>query len=101
MLETQGAERVQLLTIQLFPNQPPADISNSQRDKIRAKAQVAQAQARRAIGAGDQFKDQVKGAADKAKNEARKEGEDMRFAAKEKKRREERSEGWRSDAFDV
>lgn len=62
---------------------------------------MAQAQARRAIGAGDQFKDQVQGTVNKAKNEAAKEGEDLRYAAKEKARREARSEGWRSDAFDV
>lgn len=86
---------------ELFPNQPPADISNKQREKIRAKAKAASAQARRAVGAADQYAGAAKDTANKAKNEAKKEGEDLKYSAQEKKRREEKKEGWRSDAFDV
>lgn len=90
-----------LLIAQLFPHQPPADISNKQRLKVKAKAQAAASQARRAVGSADEFAGAAKAKGEQAKNEARKEGEDLRFAAQEKKRREERKEGWRSEAFDV
>jgi len=85
----------------LFPHQPPADISNKQRLKVKAKAQAAASQARRAVGSADEFAGAAKAKGEQAKNEARKEGEDLRYAAQEKKRREERKEGWRSEAFDV
>ncbi|KAK8858640.1 hypothetical protein IAR55_002869 [Kwoniella newhampshirensis] len=78
----------------LFPNKPPSNVSNSQRDKLRAKAQAATGQA---TGSADQFKAQAKGAA----NKAQKEGEQLGAKAQEAQRRESKKEGWRSDAFDV
>ncbi|WWD18547.1 hypothetical protein CI109_103000 [Kwoniella shandongensis] len=78
----------------LFPNKPPSNVSNTQRDKLRAKAQAATGQA---TGSADQFKAQAKGAA----NKAQKEGEQLNAKAQEAKKREERKEGWRSEAFDL
>ncbi|WVF68948.1 hypothetical protein IAT40_003722 [Kwoniella sp. CBS 6097] len=78
----------------LFPNKPPSYVSNTQRQKLRAAAQTS---SNRAVGAADQFKGTAKDAAGQAK----KEGEQLSAKAQEQKRRDEHSEGWRSDAFDV
>ncbi|WVR06390.1 hypothetical protein IAU60_003421 [Kwoniella sp. DSM 27419] len=78
----------------LFPNKPPSYVSNKQRDKLRA---AAKSTTNRAVGAADQFNGPAKDAAGKAK----KEGDQLSARAQEQKRREERSEGWRSEAFDV
>lgn len=53
------------------------------------------------MGSADDFAGAAKAKGQEAKHEARKEGESLRFAAQEKARREARTEGWRSDAFDV
>ncbi|WWC88740.1 uncharacterized protein L201_003653 [Kwoniella dendrophila CBS 6074] len=78
----------------LFPNQPPSYVSNKQRQKLKA---AASSTSNRAVGAADQFRGKGKQAADQAKQEA----DQLSAKAKEQKRREEKSEGWRSDAFDV
>ncbi|WWD04803.1 hypothetical protein V865_002874 [Kwoniella europaea PYCC6329] len=78
----------------LFPNKPPSYVSNTQRQKLKA---AASSSTNRAVGAADQFRGKGKQATDQAKAE----GEDLTARAKEQKRREEKSEGWRSDAFDV
>lgn len=82
---------------QLFPNKPPAPLRNSQRQKLKAKAEQAQAAAHRAVGSADQFKKTGQSAADKGKSEAN----ELSARAKEQKRREDKTEGWRSDAFDI
>ncbi|WRT67840.1 uncharacterized protein IL334_004814 [Kwoniella shivajii] len=78
----------------LFPNKPPSYVSNTQRQKLKA---AASSTSNRAVGSADQFKAKGKQAADQAK----KEGDDLTSKAKEQKKREEKSEGWRSDAFDI
>jgi len=86
---------------ELFPDQPPSRISNSRREKLKTRAQQASAEARNqagaAIGSADQFGDGAKKAMDKGKEEVN--GLDAK--RKEQQRRESKSEGWRSEAFDV
>jgi hypothetical protein len=85
---------------ELFPDQPPSRISNNRRQKLQARAKEAQKTAKRAVGSADQFKGSaiktLQQAADKGKQEVN--GYD---AKKVQQRREEKKEGWRSDAFDV
>ncbi|WWC62487.1 uncharacterized protein I303_105083 [Kwoniella dejecticola CBS 10117] len=78
----------------LFPNKPPSYVSNTQRQKLKA---AASSSTNRAVGSADAFRAKGKQATDQAK----KEGDDLTAKAREQKRREEKSEGWRSDAFDV
>ncbi|KAK4684203.1 hypothetical protein P7C73_g5994, partial [Tremellales sp. Uapishka_1] len=78
----------------LFENKPPASIANTQRQKLKAKAKAVSNQA---SGSADSVKKNAQDAADKGKKEAN----ELDAKAKEAKRREERTEGWRSEAFDV
>ncbi|RSH91097.1 hypothetical protein EHS25_010273 [Saitozyma podzolica] len=86
---------------ELFPNHPPAHISNQQRLKLRAAASQAARQTRQAVGSASQFGQQAKGQANQVADQGKKEANELSARAQEKKRREERREGWRSDAFDV
>ncbi|ORY25632.1 hypothetical protein BCR39DRAFT_543419 [Naematelia encephala] len=79
---------------ELFPDQPPSEISNSRREKLKQTSAALTQQAR---GAVDQFKADANKTADKGKKEAN----ELDARKKEQQRREERTEGWRSDAFDV
>jgi hypothetical protein len=78
----------------LFPNKPPPHVSNKQREKMKAKASAA---SRQATGAGGQVQRDAQKAADKGKKEVN----ELDAKMKEQQRRESRSEGWRSEAFDV
>lgn len=78
----------------LFPGKPPGSIANSQRQKIKSKANRAVGQT---AGSVDQAKRKAQGVADDAKKEANY----LDAKAREQERREKRQEGWRSDAFDV
>ena len=80
--------------LQLFPDQPPANVSNKQREKIKAKSKSA---TRQATGSADQFKK----SADQARSKGQQEANDLDARKKEQQRRESKSEGWRSNQFDV
>lgn len=85
------------IDIQLFPEQPPQHLRNPQRQKVKAQAKQAVSQAKRAVGAADQYS----GTANKAADQGKKEASELSAKAQEAQRRESRTEGWRSDAFDV
>lgn len=80
--------------LQLFPNKPAARVRNSKRDHIRAKVDQGK-------GIAGTAQSRVKKDADKAKSAVRGEASTMSRAARQQERRESRSEGWRSDVFDV
>ncbi|ORX33457.1 hypothetical protein BD324DRAFT_639861 [Kockovaella imperatae] len=85
----------------LFPDQPPARVSNTQRQRAKAHAKHA---ARSVRGAADQFKQgakNIKDEANKVKEGVKGEIADLDARRKEEMRREQKEEGWRSDAFDV
>ena len=86
-----------LADVQLFPQQPPKHLRNPQRQKLKAQAKQVADQAKRAVGSADQYR----GPASDAKIKAQKEGNELSAKAKEQQRREQRKEGWRSEAFDV
>ena len=79
---------------QLFPDQPPARVSNKQRQRAKA---LAGANTKQARGAADQFKNKAQNAKEQGKQEAN----ELDAKRKEQQRRESKSEGWRSEAFDV
>ncbi|KAG7570921.1 hypothetical protein FFLO_01119 [Filobasidium floriforme] len=79
---------------ELFPNKPAARVRNSKRDHIRAKVDQGK-------GLAGTAQSRVKKDADKAKSAVRGEASTMSRAARQQERRESRSEGWRSDVFDV
>ena len=86
---------------ELFPDQPPARVSNKQRQKLKAKAKTT---SRRAVGAADQFGRTARGAAGEASklaDGAKKEANDLDARRQEEMRRESKQEGWRSEAFNV
>ena len=69
-------------------------MSNKQREKMKAQA----ASARGGVGASaEQMKKDAQKVADKGKKEAN----DLDAKMREQQRRESKSEGWRSEAFDV
>jgi hypothetical protein len=82
--------------MQLFPSQPPKHLRNPQREKLKAQAKSAAGQAKSATGISD-----PKRAAQDAKIKLQKEGNELDARAREQQRREQRKEGWRSEAFDV
>ncbi|KAL7420693.1 hypothetical protein Q5752_004644 [Cryptotrichosporon argae] len=85
----------------LFPDQPPAHVRNQDRLRLKAEAHKVKETLK---GAADQFAGQANGAAKDAANAANKvgrEANELSARVKEEQRRAERSEGWRSDAFDV
>ncbi|EIW73522.1 hypothetical protein TREMEDRAFT_59695 [Tremella mesenterica DSM 1558] len=82
---------------ELFPDKPAPHLRNPQRQKLKSQAAQLQGQAKRAVGSADQFKKTAKGGADKAKAE----GSNLSARVKEEQRRASRTEGWRSEAFDV
>jgi len=78
----------------LFPNKPPPNVSNKQREKMKA---AASAVSRSATGSGGQAAKEAQKTADQGKKEAN----ELDARMKEQQRRESRTEGWRSDSFDV
>jgi hypothetical protein len=76
-------------------------VSNKQRLKLKAKAQEIAREARRAVGSADEFQQGAKAQAKDVADKGKKEANELSARAKEQKRREEKTEGWRSDAFDV
>lgn len=78
----------------LFPDQPPARVSNKQREKAKA---LAGSGSRQAKGAADQFKNKAQNAKEQGKQEAN----ELDARRKEQARRENKEEGWRSKSFDV
>ena len=93
---------------ELFPDQPPERVSNKKRVRMRERAKAAAQQVR---GAAGEFGATVKkgaaaanGPAGKvadAASDAAKEGKELSGKMKEQKSREDKKEGWRSNAFDV
>ena len=83
-----------LSLLQLFPNKPAARVRNPKRAALTNKADQGKSIAQSAST-------RVKKDADKAKGAAKAEASDMSRAARQQERRESRSEGWRSDIFDV
>ena len=81
---------------QLFPSQPPKHLRNPQREKLKAQAKSVAGQAKQAAGVSD-----PKRAAQDAKIKLQKEGNELDARAREQQRREQRKEGWRSEAFDI
>jgi len=79
---------------ELFPEQPPARVSNKQRQKAKA---AVKGTTRQAKGSAEAFKKDANAAADKTKKEANY----LDAKKKEQQRRESKSEGWRSEAFSV
>ena len=69
-------------------------MSNKQREKMKAKA----ASVRGGVGASA---DQVKKDAQKVADKGKKEANDLDAKMREQKRRDSKSEGWRSEVFDV
>ena len=80
--------------LQLFPNKPASRVRNSKRAALNNKADQGKNIAQYAST-------RVKRDADKAKGAAKAEASDLSRAARQQERRESRSEGWRSDIFDV
>jgi len=78
----------------LFPDQPPARISNKQRQKAKALVGGNAKQAKATA-------DQVKNKAQDAKVKGEQEVNELDARRKENARREAKKEGWRSSAFDV
>jgi len=78
----------------LFPDQPPARISNKQRQKAKA---LAGANTKQARGAAEQFKNKTQDAKAKGQQETN----ELDARRKEQQRREQKSEGWRSESFDI
>ena len=75
---------------ELFPNQPPARISNKRRQKAKQTAKQAR-------GSADDFKKAATG----KKADAEQGAQELDARRKEEQRRASKTEGWRSDAFNV